>query len=339
MRTSMKACKIACIVFVVMILWEIGFQCGTVTAIRTHKPYQDPIVYSGLRLDMRSIGQRDHPDNYSVIMSYLAILDVPFSLLLDTAILPITVPWAIYDHYAEPAGLKLLRFAAAGDLQKVKKALENGATIDFTKPKSIQHRTALIEATVNGHIEIVKFLLEKGATVDIKSERNLTALAHAAECGQEEIVKLLLKKGAALEIPDALDRTPLTYAARKGNYDIVKMLVEKGAQVDKRSKGGSTPLMEAIKYSENEDTPLYLIEAGASVNVKAEEGLMPLHLAIIYGRSLTMQRLIEKEADVNALYRGSTPLSLLQRYTKNYTKEDWEENRELLKKAGAQRRK
>jgi Fem-1 family protein b len=51
-------------------------------------------------------------------------------------------------------------------------------------------------AAYKGHLDVVSFLLEKGANPDEKAHCGATALHFAAECGHMSIVKELLKYGA-----------------------------------------------------------------------------------------------------------------------------------------------
>ncbi|RPB22051.1 ankyrin, partial [Terfezia boudieri ATCC MYA-4762] len=61
------------------------------------------------------------------------------------------------------------------------------------------NRTALHLAAENGHLEVVKVLLDKGATMDATTwYKNRTALHMAAENGHLEVVKVLLDKGATI---------------------------------------------------------------------------------------------------------------------------------------------
>ena len=52
----------------------------------------------------------------------------------------------------------------------------------------------------------------------------------AAGNGHEEVVKLLLEKGAELESKDKYGKTPLSLAAEMGHEAVVMLVLEKGAE-------------------------------------------------------------------------------------------------------------
>jgi len=56
-------------------------------------------------------------------------------------------------------------------------------------------------------------------------------------------VKFLLNKGANIEISDNGGVTPLMAAARSGNLDIVNLLLERGSKVEVRDNMGNTPFL------------------------------------------------------------------------------------------------
>ncbi|KAJ7753996.1 ankyrin repeat-containing domain protein [Mycena metata] len=54
--------------------------------------------------------------------------------------------------------------------------------------RSINNRTALHMASFNGHVGIVKFLLEKGVDVNVIDKDSNTALLNASDHGHTEVV-------------------------------------------------------------------------------------------------------------------------------------------------------
>jgi ankyrin repeat protein len=98
--------------------------------------------------------------------------------------------------------------AEGGHMEIVKLMIEKGAT---------EFNSAMYNAARGGHMEIVKLMIEKGAT-----EFNW-AMGDAAKGGHMEIVKLMIEKGAT-DFDSAMRN-----AARGGNMEIVKLMIEKGA--------------------------------------------------------------------------------------------------------------
>lgn len=54
-----------------------------------------------------------------------------------------------------------------------------------------------------------------------------TPLHGAAKHGELEIVKLLIEKGASVNVENKLFQTPLFFAAQHNHIDVVKLLVKK----------------------------------------------------------------------------------------------------------------
>jgi ankyrin repeat protein len=77
-------------------------------------------------------------------------------------------------------------------------------------------------AAWNGHLEIVKLLLEHGADVNAKMEGLGTALHLAASNGHLEIVKLLLENGADVnaKTEGGYGETAVEIANRKGHMKV-----------------------------------------------------------------------------------------------------------------------
>ena len=78
----------------------------------------------------------------------------------------------------------------------------------------------LIWASRNGHLDIVKYLVGKGANIHADDDE---ALRLASHYGHLEVVKYLVEKGANIR---ARDDYALKYARRNGHVDVVKYLEE-----------------------------------------------------------------------------------------------------------------
>lgn len=80
-----------------------------------------------------------------------------------------------------------------GDIKKVNQLLDQGADVN----EDDIGFTSLIHAAREGHIDIVKLLLKRGANVNARSDDwNITALHFAVDRGHIDVVRCLLAKGA-----------------------------------------------------------------------------------------------------------------------------------------------
>lgn len=88
--------------------------------------------------------------------------------------------------------------------------------------------TALSIACQNNFFDIVQFLLNHGAWLELGACTPLMVSAHE---GNLRLVEYLLECGANVNSENILSETPLTYACRHGYKDISQVLIECGANV------------------------------------------------------------------------------------------------------------
>lgn len=94
--------------------------------------------------------------------------------------------------------------------------------------------SCLLSAAKHGDLDEVRRLLDEGAPVDAVDNGRypMTALMHAAFGGHAEVVRLLLERGADVAREDLDAFTAITLAAREGHWEVVKLLTDHGADVD-----------------------------------------------------------------------------------------------------------
>ncbi len=104
-----------------------------------------------------------------------------------------------------------------------------------------------VSAVKSGDLEVVKYLAGKGAKATEADSDGWTALFHAAAMGQVEIAKFLMTKGAKATTKDVDGRTALHVAAGecpasgKSCLEVVELLIKKGAKKDTKDNDGLTP--------------------------------------------------------------------------------------------------
>ena len=166
-------------------------------------------------------------------------------------------------------------------------------------------------ACVNGHVEIVRMLLDKGDDVHSISNHGITPLCMAAFVGGYEVVQLLLERGALVDMPnnDGRGTFALFVASRLGHLDVVKLLLDHGAELDKQTSDGFSALMGA-SIDGHCDVMELLISKGANVNMQASSGISSLMVASEGGHCNAAALLIENgaEMDLQASHHGGFAL-------------------------------
>ena len=88
----------------------------------------------------------------------------------------------------------------------------------------------LFDAARDGDLATVKRLIDEGLDVDTKTKYGATALAYAVDKGHIEIVRFLIDKGADVNSTDTFyNATPLAWAGMNERYEIAGVLLENGA--------------------------------------------------------------------------------------------------------------
>eukprot|EP00095_Tigriopus_kingsejongensis_P010708 maker-scaffold179_size282488-snap-gene-1.25 protein:Tk10708 transcript:maker-scaffold179_size282488-snap-gene-1.25-mRNA-1 annotation:"ankyrin repeat and kh domain-containing protein 1" len=153
--------------------------------------------------------------------------------------------------------------------------------------------TPLMEASQEGHLDLVRYLLEAGANVNAVTTTSDTALTYACENGHTDVADLLLNANAELEHESEGGRTPLMKAARSGHLSTVKFLIEKGADVSRAtSNNDHTPLSLACG-SGHQGVVEVLLHHGADPYHKLKDNSTMLIEAAKGGHTVVVQILID----------------------------------------------
>lgn len=124
----------------------------------------------------------------------------------------------------------LVAASTKGDLAAVEKLLNNGTDPNSHDASAL---TALNWAAYNGHLDVVKALVEHKAKVDSNANKyHWTPLMNAANQGHTDIVDYLLVHGADINAITTDKWTPLRFAEGQGKVDTATLLFSRGAKDD-----------------------------------------------------------------------------------------------------------
>ncbi|CAD7679107.1 unnamed protein product [Nyctereutes procyonoides] len=123
-------------------------------------------------------------------------------------------------HIPDRGLRKIHKAASGGKAAKVQRILLLGDQMN---------RSALHLACANGHVDIVKLLIDRKCQLNLRDGENTTALMKAVQSQEEACVDILLKHGANPDVKDNKGNTALHYAAFGENVTIAqKVLLRKG---------------------------------------------------------------------------------------------------------------
>ncbi|MEI8044713.1 MAG: ankyrin repeat domain-containing protein [Verrucomicrobiota bacterium] len=163
-----------------------------------------------------------------------------------------------------------------------------------------------------------RYLLEQGASVQLKEADGRTPLHSAAACGLVDLAKDLLVRGALVDLEDGRLDTPLCLAAKHGHAQMVDFLVANHASVlhgdesaDSVYEANATPVSHALNgcywgianswRGSHKDIACQLIDYGAKATF--HQVIMAEHMPLV-------KKLLEQGADVNEVSEGRDPTPL-----------------------------
>ncbi|XP_067654113.1 ankyrin repeat domain-containing protein 17-like [Haliotis asinina] len=241
------------------------------------------------------------------------------------------------DAHATPspaAGRDLSSASEGGDLERVKRILAAGH-VDINYRRGDYSSTPVMEASVNGHRDVVEFLVGRGADVSLvdrfgdnvlhlacyggdletvklilslnvvginsRGEDSWTPVMAAAYNEHRDLVKFLVGRGADVSLVDGDGSNFLHYACREGHLETVKLILSLNVVgINSRGEDSWTPVMAAA-YNEHRALVKFLVGRGADVSLTDSDGNNVLHYACREGHLETVKLILSLDVvDVNA---------------------------------------
>ena len=177
-----------------------------------------------------------------------------------------------------------------GNLEMAEFLVEKGEIIDTTH---IQN------ATIGGHLELLKWLLKKDKRWEMlyfeQNEDALMAMELACDCGYLSIVEWLIEEGIKIrewdyetpELPEtdvliqtfSEDYSYLMLASGRNHLELAKFLHKIGADIKQKNCFGKTSIMYACEYG-SIDVAKWLVSNDANIEEVTESGLSCMKLAL-----------------------------------------------------------
>ncbi|HVC16807.1 MAG TPA: ankyrin repeat domain-containing protein, partial [Rhodanobacter sp.] len=209
----------------------------------------------------------------------------------------------LLEHGAKPAptGGEPALVAAAGiaddDATGIKLLLKHRAAVNAVDAR---HRSALMAAAAEGHVQIARALCSAGADAALADQHGTTALMEAARAGASEIVQLLAGAQPDVRVRDEHGRDALTLACQSphAHGETIGALLALGAEPKTPGSDGRSALDHAAAAGRwdlvallDPDTPLPathsrdLLADGADTPAHLLDALRFGHWAIVSGFS------------------------------------------------------
>ncbi|KAJ1351398.1 Ankyrin repeat domain-containing protein 17 [Parelaphostrongylus tenuis] len=165
----------------------------------------------------------------------------------------------------------LMEAASAGHLNIVKLLIQSGAKAVFVNMNSEFKESPLTLAAYKGYTDVIEYLLSlEDYDRSTRDEELHTALMEAAMDGHLEVARVLIQAGAPVNLTSEAYESPLTLSCCGGHAELAKLLIDAGANIEETNDENYTPLMEAAREGYVQVVKV-LLENGAQVNATTEE--------------------------------------------------------------------
>ena len=184
-----------------------------------------------------------------------------------------------------------------GHIEVVKLLLEHGAALN--SPTC----SPLCGASLAGDIAVAKILIEQGADMSspsiLHTHWSTNPLAAAARSGDVELVYYLISKGANAHY-NQRDQNALVEACSCDHLEVVKLLLHHGADVNMQVLPSNTTCMHQACINKNIAMVTYLLDHGADINILDENGVSPFGKAFMKQNNELILYLLDRGADPDA---------------------------------------
>lgn len=194
-------------------------------------------------------------DNNVEILEYLISLGCDLKIKNDDNKTPIQISTVENIKYFLSRGINCdISFLKNSHQQEIMDFLATPKIYQEKKKKTLTLEDLsrdLVKAAKKCDLDLIRFLVDNGANVNVRNDDGCTPLHFACESGEIDIVEYLVFKGADLEV-ETFEETPLFKAVSQGHSKVVKYLIDNGANIDVRDAYSGCTLLQKAQMSYNE---------------------------------------------------------------------------------------
>ena len=169
--------------------------------------------------------------------------------------------------------------------------------------KSRKGATPLLIAAAEGHVDVFRLLLQRGASISATTEDGYTCLHQAAKGGEVDIVKDILKDAAGRLLLNTKGgpskNTALACAAATNNASVVGVLLDAGADPNIPDKDSNSALYEGCLAGDSETVQVLLASSKTRTFALQYEIASPLMVAASRGCYEIVKMLLDAAADID----------------------------------------
>ena len=185
--------------------------------------------------------------------------------------------------------------SANGHLSIVKVLIEHGSDVN---KRDENQETPLDIVSGSGHLDIARLLLESGSNPNLQDNKGWTPLHRAAQGGHLPIVRQLIASGAEVHTTNGINDTPLDLASRSGKLEVARFLAERmGTNLQVDVGMGRLDVASQSPASPNVAQPSFGY-GELVINADSDESFS-LHTASEVGNLAIMQSLLDSGAETN----------------------------------------
>jgi ankyrin repeat protein len=173
----------------------------------------------------------------------------------------------------------LMMASRLGRYYIVKYLVEQGADINLRSPDD--GYSPLLDALSSQHEKIALYLMENGANVIVKGSDGNIPIMFAIEYGQVKAAEKLIELDCDITTTTMWGVNALHGACKNGHFKIVQLLIQKGVNIESVTDNGETPLALACS-SGHKNIAEFLISHNADINngYDKDYSMTPLFLAV-----------------------------------------------------------